>query len=494
MAIIAVLIGSYFLLEARENQLVLDTAYQQAKTVFRMIVITRQWVAEKRDEVKPVPTVATKELSIYAKRLLNIRFHITSDHLVDPNNRPDKFEKMAMKQFRKGRKEVYRVVDTKKGKIYRYMAPIFINKACLNCHANRGYHIGDFRGGISVSIPLAPIYNSISKNRKILLGLIVVISLLFLALVKVLITRLVLIPVAELNRAVSEISHGNYSIDIRIHNKDELGNLAKTFKDMSNKLSISRATLQRKIGDATGKLKMANEKLSKIAARKSELYSALAHDIRTPLAVITLGSENIEVKLNKSEDLEIVEAIKNNAKRLKVLFDNLLEIERIESCIIKIDFKREDINMILREEINTIQLYAKNSGIDLKFDDTGKLEELIDKDKLAICLQNILSNAIKFSPSGTTVEIKSYLSEFGNTVIEIKDQGIGIVSNELNKVFDKFYRTERGKHKNRYGTGFGLAITKGFIDAMNGKIYITSELNRGTKIKIVLERLLEIPS
>ncbi len=488
VTVIAILVGSYFLLEARENNLILDTAYQQARTVFKMLVITRQWVAEKREEIKPVPAVATKELAEYAKRLSDIRFHITSDKLVDPANAPDKFEKAAMKQFKKGAKEVYKIVETKNGRIYRYMAPLFINKACMSCHVYQGYHIGDFRGGISVSIPLAPIYNSVSKNRKILLGLIVTIGLLLLVLVKILITKLVLIPVAKLEKAATEISHGNYDIDIQIHSNDELGTLTKTLEKMSKKISLSQEELKNRIKEATGKLKAANEKLIEIATKKSELYSALAHDIRTPLAIITLGSENIKAKLNKTEDLEIIEAIKNNAMRLKILFEHLLEIERIESGIVKINIRKEEINAILGKEIDAMRLYAENSGISLKFiSSSKKLYALVDKDKLSICLQNILSNAIKFSFSGTTIEIKSYYSERNNAVIEIIDHGIGIASGEIDKIFDKFYRTERAKNANRYGTGLGLTITKKFIDAMNGKIYISSEPEVGTNVKIVLQ-------
>jgi len=417
-----------------------------------MLVITRQWVAERREEVKPVPAVVTKQLSAYARRLSNIRFHITSDKLVDPSNAPDNFEKAAMIKFKKGAKEVYKIVDTKQGKIYRYMAPLFINKACMSCHVYQGYHIGDFRGGISVSIPLAPIYNSVSKNRKILLGLIVAIGLLFLVLAKILITKQVLIPVAKLDRAATEISHGNYDIDIQIHSNDELGTLAKTLEKMSKKISLSQEELKNRIKEATGKLKAANEKLIEIATKKSELYSALAHDIRTPLAIITLGAENIRAKLKKSEDLEIVDAMKNNALRLKILFEHLLEIERIESGMIKVNLKKEEINAILKKEIDAMKPFAKNSGISLSFDsNTEKLNALIDKNKLLICLQNILSNAIKFS------------------------------------IFDKFYRTERAKNANRYGTGLGLTITKKFIDAMNGKIYISSEPEVGTNVKIVLQ-------
>lgn len=485
LAVIIIFAATYFLVEVRENRLILDSAYRQARTAFRMIVVTRQWAAEKQGEMKPEPEISAKELSIYAKQLSDIRFHITSDHPINPGYAPDKFEKTAMKQFGKGKKEIYRVVDTKNGEIYQYMAPLYISKACMRCHIYRNYHIGDFIGGISVSIPLAPIYSSISRNKKILLGFIAVMGLLFLLLIKLLITRLVLIPISKLDSAASKILHGNYNVDIKIHSSDELGALAKTFNNMSKKIAFSQTELQNKVKDSTKELKMTNEKLNKLAARKSELYSALAHDIRTPLAVITLGSENIKAKCDKTEDIEIIQAIKRNAQRLKALFDNLLEIEKIESTVFKIYLQKEDINSILQEVVAELTPFAKHSRISLIFDYNDKLEAIVDKDKLSVCFRNIITNAIKFSPFDTQVTINCYEID-RRVVIEIGDHGIGIASDEMDKIFNKFYRTERGRQKHLYGTGLGLAITKKFIDAMGGKIYVTSKPNIGTQIKIVL--------
>lgn len=485
-AVLIIFVAAYFLLEARENRLILDAAYCRARTAFKMIVLTRQWMTGRRNKIKPIAAVAAEELSDYARQLSDIQFHITSNRSINPSNAPDKFEKAAMKQFKRGKKEVYEIVDTKEGKIYRYMAPLFINKACRGCHIHQGYRIYNFRGGVSISVPLSPIYGSISKNRKILLGLIAAAGLLLLILVKLLITRLVLIPVRRLDSAAAKISQGNYDIDIQIQNNDELGNLAKTFINMSKKISLSQTALQKRIKNATKRLNAANEQLSKAAERKSELYSALAHDIRTPLAVIILGAETIETKLDKAENTEIVEAIKNNAESLKTLFDNLLEIEKIEDGILKVYPQEQEINFILRKVVNELSPFAKHSEITLIFDSGKKLKAIADKDKLAVCLQNIILNAIKFSPAGKEVLVKSYKIQDA-VVVEISDQGIGIAPDEIDKIFNKFYRTERGRHKYRYGSGLGLTITKKFVERMNGKIYVASELKKGTKIKIVLQ-------
>lgn len=130
--------------------------------------------------------------------------------------------------------------------------------------------------------------------------------------------------------------------------------------------------------------------------------------------------------------------------------------------------------------------FAKHSRIALTFDSDKELEAVVDKDKLAVCLQNIILNAIKFSPAGKEVRVKGYKIQ-NAVVVEISDQGIGIAPDEIDKIFNKFYRTERGKHKYRYGSGLGLTITKKFVEGMNGKICVASELKKGTKIKIVLQ-------
>jgi len=112
------------LLWHHQKQLLFNQAKIQAETLFKMIVITRQWVAENRGRIEPVPAVATKELSLYADKMANFRFRITSDILVNPDNAPDEFEKIALQQFKNGAKEYSDIIEIPKiGTAFRYMAP-----------------------------------------------------------------------------------------------------------------------------------------------------------------------------------------------------------------------------------------------------------------------------------------------------------------------------------------------------------------------------------
>ncbi|MCA1980587.1 MAG: DUF3365 domain-containing protein, partial [Calditerrivibrio sp.] len=118
-----------------QKQLLFSQAKIQAETLFKMIVITRQWVAENRNRIEPVPAVATKELSQYADKMANFRFRITSDILVNKDNAPDPFEKIALEEFKKGVKEYSEIINVPKiGSVFRYMAPLHINESCMNCH------------------------------------------------------------------------------------------------------------------------------------------------------------------------------------------------------------------------------------------------------------------------------------------------------------------------------------------------------------------------
>jgi len=156
------------LLWHHQKQLLFNQAKIQAETLFKMIVITRQWVAENRGRIEPVPAVATKELSLYADKMANFRFRITSDILVNPDNAPDEFEKIALQQFKNGAKEYSDIIEIPKiGTAFRYMAPLYINSSCMQCHYYQGYKIGDIRGGISVFIPLKDVKDAIIANNKL---------------------------------------------------------------------------------------------------------------------------------------------------------------------------------------------------------------------------------------------------------------------------------------------------------------------------------------
>jgi diguanylate cyclase (GGDEF)-like protein len=198
LAIVLIYLGLYL----RSSQLLLDAVRQQAASYFDLIVRMRRWNAdyggiyvEKKPgvasnpylrEVGIEPDVATldgrvftlrnpalmtKEISKVFSELSGIQFHITSLQLLNGENAPDTFERRALKKFEEGEREFWEIESAASGRRFRYMAPLQVEQSCQKCHYKIGYKVGDVRGGISVSIPFAPIQHVMDVNRTAIIAL-----------------------------------------------------------------------------------------------------------------------------------------------------------------------------------------------------------------------------------------------------------------------------------------------------------------------------------
>lgn len=201
-----VLSGVFWGMAVRTRQLIIESSANEARALFESIVLARRWNAdhggvyvEKREGVisnsfldnpdivttdgrvftKRNPAMMTREISTYAERSGLFRLNITSLRTLNPDNRPDEFEKEALVRFEEGHKEEMRIVKTREGTMFRYMAPIFVEDDCLKCHAKQGYKAGDIRGGISVSFDIGPLYHKLRTNM-IMIILSAVVTTLFL--------------------------------------------------------------------------------------------------------------------------------------------------------------------------------------------------------------------------------------------------------------------------------------------------------------------------
>ncbi len=214
--IVLFLMGIFIGFVMRTNRIIYDQLLTTAKAHFNNIVLTRRWNAnhggvfvkkvngvtsnpylENPDIVsidgtvytKKNPALMTKEISQYAKESGNFTYHITSLIPLNPENKTDEFEKNALTLFEKGIPETFSLITKREKSIYRYMAPLFVEKGCMACHAKQGYEIGDVRGGISVTFEITEIEKEMSINRFIFIGLSVALSLTLLTIIFLLVSR-----------------------------------------------------------------------------------------------------------------------------------------------------------------------------------------------------------------------------------------------------------------------------------------------------------------
>jgi len=221
---------------------------------------------------------------------------------------------------------------------------------------------------------------------------------------------------------------------------------------------------------------------------KSRFFANLSHEFRTPLMLIKGPLEQLktgEASKNYNDNVDLIE---RNSDRLKELIDQLLELSQLEKAAIPLKATQINLLAILKGLVASFESLARQKNIDLKFE--GKLNSeicWIDRDKFEKIINNLLSNAFKFTPQGgkVSVTLKDFSTD-GKQFAEIKisDSGVGISEDKIDKIFDRFFQVDNSDQRSYGGSGIGLALVKEFVDLHKWKISVQSESRKGTDFKI----------
>ncbi len=257
----------------------------------------------------------------------------------------------------------------------------------------------------------------------------------------------------------------------------------------------SRQELERKVQERTKELASALENVQTISQNKSEFISAVSHELRTPLTSIKgyasllmtgkLGDipETVKERLGK---------INTHSDNLVKLINDLLDIARIESGKAEMNFGRCLISRIIDNVHDLLTPQMKEKNIEWTTDIAHNLPEImIDSSQIERVFINIINNAIKFTPNWGMISLRVKV-EGPHVLIEITDTGIGIAQEDIEKLFDEFYKVDNTINQNLKGTGLGLSLVKKIIEAHNGKIWITSQVNAGSTFHFTLPIAREI--
>jgi two-component system phosphate regulon sensor histidine kinase PhoR len=221
-----------------------------------------------------------------------------------------------------------------------------------------------------------------------------------------------------------------------------------------------------------------------VAEMKNDFVSSVSHELRTPLASI---KAYVEMLIDGEADdertkREFYEVIQNEANRLSRLIDNILNISRIESGLVKINKQPQSLTVIIKEALEVIAPQAQQRSISIKEHLTPVFYQTLgDRDMLYQAVLNLLSNAVKYTHEGGTITVETLVDESKRIVItRITDTGVGIPPKDLPFVFDKFYRCEANSRMAK-GTGLGLSLVKQIIEGVHkGRIFVESQLGKGS--------------
>ncbi len=479
----------------------MEQIMNQARILSKQIILTRQWITDcggvmvsaKSEGARDIdcffddrmetsrglfqrftPSMVTKKLSQYSTQQDLYRFRLASLIPLNPENRPNHFEKDSLIKFTsEGRTEAFKFDIHGKNHHLHYIVPLYLEKACLECHHAQEVSQGGIRGGLSIVLPINEMQAAVKNNRmKLAVSGVVLICLVTITLFFMM-RRMVITPLNDIEKITAEISKGNLEARVNINTGDEFEKLGSAFNNMAERISKGRDFLEEKITQATRELSEANQELQSLDKLKSDFLANMSHELRSPLTVIRGGIDYLNRTLKIEDNRGYLEIIDKNLARLIRLVSDLFDFTKIEAKKVEWYFEEENLTLLIKETIEIISPLATDKKISINYENPGDVIVEFDLERMEQVMVNLMDNAIKFSDWETEIKIKLEEDEKDVTV-SVKDLGIGIPEKNLLTIFDKFSTVPSGSQSKTEGTGLGLAICKAIVEAHGGKIWAES--------------------
>jgi PAS domain S-box-containing protein len=222
---------------------------------------------------------------------------------------------------------------------------------------------------------------------------------------------------------------------------------------------------------------------------KTDFVSDLSHEIRTPLTTIQSAIGLLDRARDRLDPLEhrALELADQELKRIRAMVEELLTLAQMDSWKYQLEVGPANLSTVVQTAIESVEAKAQRFGIGIYFDDTGEHKCICDVQKLYQVFINLLDNAIKYSDSGDRVDVEIE-EDVSWLTVRIRDTGVGIPAEDLNQLFDRFYRVDKDRSRATGGSGLGLAISRQIVEMHGGRISVESEVDVGSVFEVTLPK------
>ncbi|MBQ2676551.1 MAG: HAMP domain-containing histidine kinase [Clostridia bacterium] len=374
---------------------------------------------------------------------------LCSDESQDSPHKKTTISKTIMSQALKGKfSEVGSMSGLYSQNCYTVGTPIYYNDQTV--------------GAVFASVPSADLDYYLNQTFKlILICALIVIVMAFIAIyiASAQMTR----PLRLMAQAARNMEKGDFLMRIPVYQRDEVGQLAEAF----NKMSKSLASLEQ---------------------MRRSFISSVSHELKTPMTTISGFVDGILDGTIKPDDQgRYLRIVSDETKRLSRLVNSMLQLSKLESeeaVLSPVNFNVTD--MLVRIMLSFEQK-IESKGIEIRgLEEISQVDLFADKDMIYQVIYNLIENAIKFTPENGYIYVKVQDDNHGNVNIHIKNSGAGLSEMELNRIFERFYKTDRSRSEDKTGMGFGLYIVKTIVGLHGGKISASSVVNEYTCFDVSL--------
>lgn len=279
-------------------------------------------------------------------------------------------------------------------------------------------------------------------------------------LLGVVLSRTLTRPLRDLTAATRAIAQGDLTYKVRVRSRDEIGELASSFNLMSDELGRAQEL-------------------------RRQMTADIAHELRTPISVILGHVDALEEGVLPASS-ETFGILREETGRLERLVEDLRTLSRADAGELTLTPRTVHPQTLLEQAIAAHRPLTLERGVTMHIEAVGDIPELnVDPDRMAQVLGNLLNNALRYSPQGGRITLRAR-STNGEVELQVEDSGTGLPPEALDRIFDRFYRTDPSRQRESGGSGLGLPIARSILEMHGGRIWAESEPGKGTRIVIRL--------